>query len=282
MRYVITGATGEIGSRVAHMLIDRGERPRLLVRNLDKAKQQFGDAAEIVAGDLADPLNLQSAFAGFDSLFLVNIGPTIPERDALAAQAALAAGITHVVKLSSMDADQHLAIGAWHERGERAIRASGVPFTFIQPSGFMSNLLAWADAVRTEGVIRLSTGAGKRPFIHSDDIAAVVTESLVSRAYIGQSLPITGPAALSFQQIAAILAAAVGRPVEFQAISDQEARDLYAATGASHEETEAHVALWQAIREGRLAAVTQTIQNVLRRAPIPLSIWARENAAAFR
>jgi len=97
-----------------------------------------------------------------------------------------------------MDVQHGLAIGAWHERGQAAVRASGVPFTFVQPTGFMSNLLAWAPSINAEAVVGSSTGDGRRAFIHSDDIAAVAVMALTNRAYDGESLPITGPEALSF------------------------------------------------------------------------------------
>jgi uncharacterized protein YbjT (DUF2867 family) len=51
-----------------------------------------------------------------------------------------------------MEVEHGLAIGAWHERGEAAIRASGIPFTFVRPTGFMSNLLAWATSIKAEGI----------------------------------------------------------------------------------------------------------------------------------
>jgi uncharacterized protein YbjT (DUF2867 family) len=200
----------------------------------------------------------------------------------VAAHAARAAGVEHLVKLSSMDVEQGLAIGAWHERGEAAIRASGIPFTFVQPTGFMSNLLAWSTSIRTEGIVRASTGDGRRAFIHSDDIAAVVIKALTTRDFDGESLPITGPQALSFAEATAIIGAAIAKPLSFQPISDEEARQRYAATGASELETEAHVALWRAIREGRLAKVTGNVERILGRRPIALPQWAAENAGAFQ
>ena len=75
---------------------------------------------------------------------------------------------------------------------------------------------------------------------------------------------------------------AIGKQLIFQTISDEEARRRYAVTAASAAETEAHVALWRAIREGRLAAVTHTVEQVLGRKPITLDQWVIENAAAFR
>jgi uncharacterized protein YbjT (DUF2867 family) len=281
MTYLITGATGDVGSKVAGRLLQRGDRPRVFVREEKKARSRFGDRVDIFVGDLANPASLRAALEGVDALFLVNTGPQIPAQDEGAAKVAKAVGVKHVVKLSSMDVEQSLAIGAWHERGEAAIRAAGIPFTFVQPTGFMSNLLAWAPSIRAEGIVRSSTGEGRRAFIHSDDIAAVATKALTTREYAGESLPITGPEALSFAEVTAKLGAAIGRRLTYQAIPDEEARRRYAASGASSAETEAHVSLWRAIREGRLAYVTDNVERILGRKPIVMDQWVTENVAAF-
>jgi len=282
MNYLITGATGDVGSKVVEHLLHRGERPRVFVRDAQKARSRFGDRVEIFAGDLADAASLKAALNGVDEFFLVNTGPQIPARDEAAAEVAAAAGVRHLVKLSSMDVEQGLAIGAWHERGEAAIRASGISFTFVQPTGFMSNLLAWARSIKSEGIVRSSTGDGRRAFIHSDDIAAVATKALTTCEYDGKSLPITGPEALSFAEVTARIGSAIGKRLTFQTISDEEARQRYSATGASAPDIDAHVALWRAIREGRLATVTNNVECVLGRKPIALEQWVVENLAAFR
>jgi uncharacterized protein YbjT (DUF2867 family) len=282
MTFLITGATGDIGSKVVELLIRRGERPRVFVRDIHKARSLFGDRVDVLVGDLTSPESLRAALHGVDALFLVNSGPQIPVRDEMAATTARAMGVKHLVKLSSMDVQQGLAIGAWHERGEAAVRASGVPFTFVQPTGFMSNVLAWAPSVKAEGVVRASTGDGRRPFIHSDDIAAVAVTALTTRAYIGESLLITGPEALSFAEVTARIGAVIGRPLILQQISDEEARQRYSRISGSAEETEAHVALWRAIREGRVATVNDNVQHILGRKPIGFDQWLTENAGAFR
>jgi len=166
LTYLITGATGEIGLRVVRQLLQRGERPRVFVRDKVKARLRFGDRVDIRLGDLADPESLASAFDTVDAIFLVNSGPRLAVLDELAALTAQAADVGQLVKLSSLDVEEHLALGAWHEKGEAAIRASGIPFTFVRPTGFMSNLLAWAHSIKSDGVVRSSTGHGKRGFIH--------------------------------------------------------------------------------------------------------------------
>jgi (4-alkanoyl-5-oxo-2,5-dihydrofuran-3-yl)methyl phosphate reductase len=282
MKYLITGATGDVGSRVVEHLLKRDIRPRVLVRDAAKARSLFGEHADIFAGDLAEPASMRNAFKGVETIYLINIGPEIPRRDEAAAMLAKEVGVKRIVKLSSLDVEQGLAIGAWHEKGESAIRATGIPFTFIRPTGFMSNLLAWAHSIKTEKLVRSSAGDGRRPFIHSEDIAAVSAEALVSQNYMSKSVPITGPESLTFGEATATIAEAIGEPLTCQIISDEEARQRYSRVSGSPEETEAHVTLWQAIREGRLADVNHDVERILGRKPIFLKQWASENASSFR
>jgi (4-alkanoyl-5-oxo-2,5-dihydrofuran-3-yl)methyl phosphate reductase len=282
MTHLVTGATGDVGSRVVQKLLKRGNRPRVLVRNEAKARLLFGQQVDVFTGDLAESGSIRGALTGADTLYLVNVGPAIPERDEAAALLAKEAGVERIVKLSSLDVEHGLAIGAWHEKGEAAIRAAGIPFTFVRPTGFMSNLLAWAHSIKTDKVVRTSTADGRRPFIHSEDIAAVSVEALISEAYAGQSLAITGPDSLTFGEATAIIAEAIGEPLTYEAVTDDEAGERYSRISGSAAETEAHVALWRAIREGRLAGVTHEVERILGRKPISLRQWAAENANSFR
>ncbi|MGA8443094.1 MAG: NAD(P)H-binding protein [Candidatus Sulfotelmatobacter sp.] len=281
MTYLITGATGEVGSRVVRQLLERNIRPRVLVRSEEKARSLFGDRVEVWVGDLAAPDSMRGAIQGADAVFLVNVGPAIPERDKTAAMISKEVGVRKIVKLSSLDVEHGLAIGAWHEKGEAAIRTTEIPFTFVRPTGFMSNLLAWAHSIRSESVVRSSTADGRRPFIHSEDIASVCLAALLNDEYSGKALPITGPESLTFGGVTAIISEAIGRPLSYQVISDGEARERYSRISGSQEETEAHVALWRAIREGRLAPTTDRVERILGRKPIALRHWASENVRSF-
>jgi uncharacterized protein YbjT (DUF2867 family) len=281
MNYLITGATGDIGSRVVKCLVQRGERPRVFARDARKARERFAGRVDVAVGDLADAGSLYAALAGVDALFLVNSGPEIASRDAAAAQAAKAAGVRHLVKLSSIDAQQDVGTGVWHARGEAAIRANGITFTFVQPTGFMENALFWATMIKVAGVVRSMTGDGKIPFIHSDDIADVATKALTTRDYDGKSLPITGPEALSYAEMAAKIGAAIGKQVGFEAISEERVRQRMTESGDSEEMIVAHLSIYHALREGRLATATNNVERVLGRKPIGFDRWAQEHAEAF-
>jgi uncharacterized protein YbjT (DUF2867 family) len=282
MIYLITGATGDIGSRVVERLLERGDRPRIFVRDMEKARARYGDRVDIAVGKLAQAKSLLSALEGVGALFLVNSGPELASRDAAAAIVAKAAGVKNLVKLSSMDARQEVGTGVWHARGESAIRASGITFTFVQPAGFMSNALGWAASIKAEGVVRAPTGDGRIAFIHPDDIAAVATAALTRREYERESLPISGPEALSYGEMTAKIGAAVGKPLRFQPISDEQERHHMIESGWRPETVDAHVSIYRAIREGRLAIVTDNVDRVVRQKPISFDRWVEENAAAFR
>jgi|HubBroStandDraft_5_1064220.scaffolds.fasta_scaffold129778_1 uncharacterized protein YbjT (DUF2867 family) len=279
---LITGATGNVGSVVVERLIARGDRPRVFARDPEKTRARYGDRIDVFVGDLADAATLKPALTGADAFMLVNSGPELAARDEAAARVAIAAGVKHLVKLSSYDArEQNIGTGVWHAQGESAIRDSGIPFTFVQPSGFMSNALFWARSIKAEGVVRACTGDGKIPFIHSQDIAGVTTAALTSRAYDGKSLPITGPEALNYAEMTAKIGAVIGKPVRYQVISDDEERRRMVERGEAAQIAAAHLSIYRAIREGRLATVTDTVERVLDRKPITFDQWVLENATAF-
>ena len=274
MTCLVTGATGNVGSLVTQGLIDRGDRPCVFVRDPKKARELFGDGVEIRVGDLGD---ISGALAGISEVLLLNSGPDLAIRDRAAAFAAKAVGVRHLVKLSTLDVSTGVGTGPWHASGEHAVRESGVLFTFIRSSAFMSNALSWVHSIKSEGVLRTSTGNGKIAFIHPADIAAVVVKALTTRAHDGEALVITGPQALTYGEMASRIGAAIGKTIRFEQISDEEARPNF-----DRDYADALVDIWRAIREGRLATVTDGIQQVLGRRPVTFDQWAEENAGAFR
>jgi len=281
-RYLVTGATGNIGGRVVDRLVSRGERPRVFARDVAKARARFGGRVDVVAGDLGDAAALARAFAGVDVVLLVNSGPGLEVRDAAAAHVARASGTKRLVKLSSFDAEHQVGTGVWHALGEKAIEAVGVPFVFVRPTGFMDNALFWARGIKERGVVRSSTGDGRIPFVHSDDIADVTLRAMTDGQLVGQRLPITGPGALSYAEMTAKIGAAIGKALRWEAMSDADAARFLATLGEAPAMIEAHQSIYRAIREGRLAGVTREVERVLGRKATGFDRWVEEHAGAFR
>ena len=107
-------------------------------------------------------------------------------------------------------------------------------------------------------------------------------EALATREYVGESLPITGPEALSYAEMTAKIGAAIGMPLGFQPISDEQERRHMTESGYPREIVAAHLSIYRAIREGRLAIVTENVNRVVRQKPLSFERWVEQNVAAFR
>ena len=139
----------------------------------------------------------------------------------------------HIVKLSGLGTalDSPLRSGRWHAQTERHIADAGLPFTYLHPPFFMQNLLRSAAVIAAQGVLVASMQAGKIAMVDARDVAAVAVAALTSDGHVGKTYTITGPEALSFQEVAQKLAAATGRPVTYQDVPLATVRQEMVAAG---------------------------------------------------
>ena len=154
----VTGASGELGGRVARRLADRGVEQRLVVRDRTRAPELAG-AEVAVAPDYADAEAMRAAFEGVDTVYLVSAGEH-PDRVLLhlsAVDAAVAAGAGRIVYVSFLAAapEATFTFARDHFRTEEHIRATGLGFTFLRSSMYMDFLPLFV----AEGVIRGPPGA---------------------------------------------------------------------------------------------------------------------------
>ena len=145
----------------------------------------------------------------------------------------------------------------------------------------MSNALGWSHSIRNQATLPSSTGEGKIAFIHPADIAAVATTALNTDNYDGHALVITGPEALSYRAMAATIGTAIGKPVDFEHISDEQARADTVKRAGEGPYVDALVDIWRAVRQGRLDTMTDGVRQAIGREPITFAQWATENAASF-
>jgi (4-alkanoyl-5-oxo-2,5-dihydrofuran-3-yl)methyl phosphate reductase len=280
---LITGATGNVGGRVTEQLIAAGCRPRVLVRDAAKARARFGDQVDVVTGDLAEASSLHAALDGVERVFVVNVGPEIAARDLALAMAARAAGVRHLVKLSSFGAQRDTSgLGAWHAQGEAGIRASGIAWTFVRPGAFMTNCLAWAPTIKAQGAVFSATADGRLASIDTDDVAAVSVAALTQSGHEGRAYDLTGHEALTHAQMAAAIGKAIGRTLVVRAITDENVRENLARTGMPPAIVDALAEFPRMIRAGAMATVTDDFERVLGRKPRSFAAWADTNAALFR
>ena len=286
---VVTGATGQAGSEVARALAARGGRVRAFVRDPGTARRKLGEGVELVAGDLADPRSVRAALDGADALFLSCADD--PRRvgwETSAIDAAAAAGVRRVVKLSAVGAGtgSPVAFWDWHGQVEQHLRASGTGWVILRSSWYMSNLLAAAAQVAAEGRLYAPAGEARVAMIDPRDVAAaaaavLTSPGLSSPVHEGQTYLVTGPEAITFAQVSAGLSAATGSRVEFTDIPGEAAEQAMIGGGVPEFAAGQVVKIFAQLRQGADRQVTATVQALTGSAPRDFTCFARDHAHLF-
>jgi uncharacterized protein YbjT (DUF2867 family) len=282
---LIVGATGLVGSATVRHLTACGVPVRALVRSAEKAATLANPGVEAMVGDLEQPVSLDAALDGVTRALLIS--PLHPRQVAWQGnfiEAARRTGVVHIVKLSGLGTapDSPLRSGRWHAQTERHIADAGLPFTYLHPPFFMQNLLRSAAAIAAQGVLVASMQAGKIAMVDARDVAAVAVAALTSDDHVGKTYTITGPEALSFQEVAQKLAAATGRAVTYQDVPLAAVQQEMVATGLPEWLVDVRMEFATALRDGYAAVVTDTVQAVTGQPARTFDAFAREYVALFR
>lgn len=282
LRIAVTGATGTIGCRVVRHLAPR-HHVQVITRN-PEAAQRKGIPGCKVRADFADRRAMRRAVAGVDALMLITCDPLSPDHDEVVLEAARASGVRHVVKLSALavtDPDAQDLITRWQRACEDMVRASGMEWTLLRSRAFMSKALDWAPSIRAQGVVRAVYGSSPNSCVDPSDVAEVAAHTLTEPGHFGRSYALTGPVALTAREQADILAGELGRPLRFEELTVEQAREGWrrrypeAFAGAVAESAERQ-------RAGAKASVADGVRSVTGRAPTSFADWVRQQAHRFR
>jgi uncharacterized protein YbjT (DUF2867 family) len=280
---LVTGATGHVGSAVIAALRAQGQN---VIAGVHSGGRRI-DGVPARSIDLDDPASLRDAFAGVNTLFLMQpLDERMVTWNRHALDAAKRAGVTHVVRLSGAGAqpDGPFLIARPHGEADRDVRASGIAFTLLQPVSFMQNYVNYhGHAIQQQGAFYLSQGEGQVAFIDLADVAAVAAKVLgAPAAHAGKAYVLTGPQALSNADVANRIAAAAGKPVQYVNVPDEAAVEALLGMGLPRWNVDALLSLSQLIRQGHGAVVSGDVHRVLGRAPRRFEEYAATAAAAWR
>jgi uncharacterized protein YbjT (DUF2867 family) len=279
---LVTGATGHIGRELVRELDARGAALRVLVRDPARAAD-LPERAERVVGDLDEPPTLASALDGVERLFLLVPGTGI-EHTEHAVTAAKAAGVRHIVYLSSyaVIGDPIPAMGRWHHERERLIHASGIPATFLRPSGFMTNAFDWLPTLHEGGYVLDPLGPGRAAPVDPADIAAVAAVTLTEGGHEGEEYLLTGGEALTVAEQVQILAKAIGRDIEVRTVAaPEDAVRFRYPHGAPQALADALIEGLTLMRADTVGVRTDTVRRLLGREPGTFADWCARNTYAF-
>lgn len=279
-RILVTGATGNVGSRVVSELIAAKAQFRALTRHPETANLPPG--VEIVRGDLTDASTLDACLDGIETVFLVW---TAPARSASAAIEKISRHAKRIVLLTSPHKTAHPffqqpnPLRGIFEGLEHLIEGSGAKWTFLRPGMFATNAVAWwGPQVRAGNTVRWPYAAAPTAPIHEMDIAAVAVRTLLDSGHDGADYVLTGPASLSQLEQVETIGEATGRPLHFDEISPETARRELAAPASV---VNMLLDAWAAAI-GQPAYVTSQVAEITGRPARTFRAWAADHADEFR
>jgi len=231
-----------------------------------------------------DPTSLRAALEGVERAFLLT--PFSENQEAYGrafVRAAKDAGVKHLVKLSVIgaDAEPGIQLGRWHRAVERELETSGVPFTILRPTNYMTNFLGYYPADK-DGNLYLPWGDAKVSFVAPSDVGEVAATVLTTEGHLGKVYTPTGPDAVTASEVAAILSSASGRNITYIDVPEAAARGAMATQGLPGWMNDAMLELHAICKAGWVGATTNDVQTVTGRAPVTFLEFATAHAAALR
>ena len=278
MTIAVTGASGDLGGRVARELATRGVEQRLIVRDVARAPQLPG--ADVAVAEYEDSETMAKALEGMGTLFLVS-GHEGPERVSLhrkAIEGARLAGVERIVYTSFMSAAPNATFpyARDHSATELAIREAGISLTSMRNSLYADVAPQFVGA---DGVIRAPAGHGRLAWVARADVARLAAVLLVEPGHEGQTYDVSGPHAIDLHETARILTKATRRAITYHAETADEARA--SRSGNPDWLIEGWIGSYLMLDTGEGSVTSHTIEQLTGRRPMTLSEFLAAEPSSF-
>jgi uncharacterized protein YbjT (DUF2867 family) len=272
---VITGATGNIGSKISSYLLDQGQRIRCIARTADKLRQMADKGAEVASGSLDNTAFLTKTFSGTTAVFAM-IPPDYAASDfrayqkvigASIAEAVQKSGVKYIVNLSSQGAhlpDKTGPIKGLHDQEELLNNFSTINVLHMRPTYFMENLLANIDMIKKMNMLGSAVrGDLKIPMIATKDIAKFAADRLLKRDFSGISVKdLLGQRDVSMNEAAAIIAQKINKPdLKYTQFSYADTEKALVGMGFSSNMAQLFAEMSKAINERLIMDTPRTEEN---------------------
>jgi uncharacterized protein YbjT (DUF2867 family) len=285
-KILVAGAQGQVGRQVVRALRDREAAVRILVRNAER-KDKLPAGVEVAVGDFDDAKSLDAALAGIERLFMA-CSPIaeLPRLEGNVYQAAERAGVELVVKSSILGADpEAIPFRAIQGEAERSLAATGLAHVVLQPNYFMQNVVSAAKTMGSQGVYEDAAWGARLSMTDVRDVGDVAAVVLSGHGHHGKTYHLTGPEALSGEDVARIASEVTGRVIKAADLDPAEQRRRFASYGVPEWVNAALESLYADYRasgtSGYAARVTNDVSRLTGRPARSLADLLRENAAAF-
>jgi uncharacterized protein YbjT (DUF2867 family) len=281
-RIAVAGATGRVGSALIASLASEPLDLVALTRNPNAEGLPAG--ATIAAVDFDAPSTLDEALRGADRLFLAHgTSPRQVANEIALIDAAVAAGVGQIVKLSTMGPPSRLHPMDWHMQIEAHLATLDIGYTVLRPSTFV-DILARAGTRVADDAWGGAAGAGVVNLIDTRDVADAARVALLDDAHPTSQrvYHLTGPRAVSMPEVAEEISKLLGRTVTYQQRSTAEQREKLLASGLSEFVADVLLGLDRLFYQSVMAETTTTFKALTGREPRSVAGWLGENISKFR
>jgi uncharacterized protein YbjT (DUF2867 family) len=285
-KILVTGATGNVGSAVLGNLGTTEVNLRTLAHDEAKAQSLKDRGVEAVVGDFLEPETLIPALQGVSTVLLIT--PIHPEQVTQASNVINAAKDSgndpRIVRLSVHQASHEAPSrnSRQHAQIEDEVRSSGLPYTLLRPTTFMQNTLATARTVASEGKIYQPFKDGKLGMIDARDIGEVAAKVLTEEGHEGKVYTLTGPAAISFYEVAEALSEVLGKEVRYVNIPLEDAKRAMLNIGLSEWRADVLIEYAKAHSEGYSNFTTEDVEQLTGHRATSYKEFATDFERVFR
>jgi uncharacterized protein YbjT (DUF2867 family) len=281
---LITGATGTVGSEVVKRLSAQGLKVRAVTRDLRKANAHRLPHVQFVQGDFDDVDTMRRACSGVERAFLLtNSTERAEQQQTVFTDVAQQSGVRHIVKLSQLHADANSPgrFLRYHASVEAAILPSGLKHTFLRPNLFMQGLLNFRHSIRQNNAFFAPAGDARISAVDVRDLADVAVAALTTSQLDNKICSLTGPAALTFAEMAHQLSRAIGRTIAFVDVPPESMRAALTDLGFPAWQADGLLEEFAMYRRGEAVRVESGVGEALGRSPRSFDEFARDYATAF-
>jgi NAD(P)H dehydrogenase (quinone) len=286
---LVTGASGQLGRRVVELLLEaRAGTVIAATRDPAKLADLAARGAVVRKADFDDEASLAAAFAGVDRLLLVSTdaldrpGHRIEQHQA-AVRAAVSAGVKHIVYTSMPNpgVGSPVSIAVDHRTTEEAIAATSLGFTILRDNLYTDLLLQSLPRAGATGTLVTATGTGAIGYVTREDCARAAAAALASSEAGRVTLDITGPAALTLAEVAAIASTITGRPIAHVAVDGPSLKAGMVGAGLPGFVADLLVSFDLGTAKGDLAAVSSAVLDLTGKAPTSVADFLKANREAL-
>jgi uncharacterized protein YbjT (DUF2867 family) len=262
---LVTGTTGKIGTHLTNELLDDNAPFRVFVRNPDKASRLKAKGIDTAVGTFEDEAALNNAMRGIEKLVML----TPADRHLVMHQeniikAALRNDVKHIVKISAIGTDLNASVALlrWHAEIEHLIKKLGINYTFLRPNLFIQNFLNQAPSIQHKNEFYTPVAHGRIAMIDVQDVALAVAKVLLSEGHTNRTYTLTGPQALSYEEIASLLSRLLMRPIFFTPISFDNAFRAMVSMGMPQWMASDLVGMSRMAENGNMEEVTPDLEQL--------------------